>query len=119
MGVAHQITTVPTFVNELSRQVSIHKSIGYPIGLCIALYILVGLMGAASFKMDPSSDILSILSASDQNQVLIKIVNVLFPIAVLVTSIPVFAIVIRYNLVRGNICSSSKRRTFNLSRIGS
>jgi hypothetical protein len=79
----------------------------------------VGLMGASSFKMDISSDILPILSATDQNKMLIMIVNTLFPVAVLVTSIPVFAIVIRYNLVRGNICSNSKRHTFDISHMGS
>jgi hypothetical protein len=65
-------------------------------------------MGAASFKIAESSDILATLSASKQNKVLVTIVNILFPIAVLVTSVPVFAIVIRYNLVRGGFCSNSR-----------
>lgn len=65
-------------------------------------------MGAASFKIAGSSDILATLSASNQNKVLITIVNIAFPIAVLVTSVPVFAIVIRYNLVRGGFCSNSR-----------
>jgi hypothetical protein len=99
---------VPSFINELSRSVSIHKSITYPILVCVALYLIIGLTGAASFQISSSSDILAILSASDQNKVLIMIVNILFPIAVLVTSVPVFAIVIRYNLVRGNLCSNRK-----------
>jgi hypothetical protein len=67
-------------------------------------------MGAASFQIAGSSDILATLSASNQSKVLITIVNILFPIAVLVTSVPVFAIVIRYNLVRGDFCSNSKTR---------
>ncbi|KAL7272460.1 hypothetical protein RUND412_004727 [Rhizina undulata] len=100
------ITTVPSFINELSRRVSIHKSIGYSIGLCVALFLVIGLMGAASFKIDTSSDILSTFSTSGQNKVLVSMVNILFPISVLVTSIPVFAIVMRYNLVRGNFCSN-------------
>jgi amino acid permease len=99
---------VPSFIDELSRSVSIHKSITYPILVCVALYLIIGLTGAASFQISSSSDILAILSASDQNKVLIMIVNILFPIAVLVTSVPVFAIVIRYNLVRGNLCSNRK-----------
>jgi hypothetical protein len=83
------------------------------------MYLIVGLMGAASFKMENSTDILSTLSTADQNKVLIAIVNALFPIAVLVTSIPVFAIVIRYNLVRGNFCSYSKHNAFYASNIKS
>jgi hypothetical protein len=65
-------------------------------------------MGAASFEVAASSDILATLSASNQNKVLITLVNTLFPIAVLITSVPVFAIVIRYNLVRGDFCSNSE-----------
>jgi amino acid permease len=104
---------VPSFVNELSRSVSIHKTIIYPILVCIAFYILIGLAGAASFPINSSTDILATLSASDQNKVLVTIVNILFPIAVLVTSVPVFAIVIRYNLVRGNFCSNRKYNPFD------
>lgn len=106
--IPYQITTVPSFVNELSRHVSIHKTIAYPILICVAVYLIVGLMGASSFQVAEQSDILATLSASHQNRVWIMIVNILFPIAVLVTSVPVFAIVIRYNLVRGDLCSNSK-----------
>jgi len=105
---AAKITTVPSFINELSRSVSIHKTIAYPILVCVALYLIIGITGASSFKVAQSSDILATLSAEDQSKVLITLVNILFPIAVLVTSVPVFAIVIRYNLVRGNVCSNSK-----------
>jgi hypothetical protein len=105
---AAKITTVPSFINELSRSVSIHKTIAYPILVCVALYLIIGIAGASSFKVEQSSDILATLSAEDQSKVLIILVNILFPISVLVTSVPVFAIVIRYNLVRGNVCSNSE-----------
>lgn len=105
---------MPSLINELSRSVSIHRSITYPILICIALYLIIGLTGAASFQISSSSDILATLSASHKNKVLTTIANVLFPIAVLVTSVPVFAIVIRYNLVRGNFCSNRKSAVFGL-----
>lgn len=98
---------MPSFTNELSRAVSIHKVVSYSIIICVTMYLIVGVMGAASFQISGSSDILATLAASDQNKVLTVIVNILFPISVLVTSVPVFAIVIRYNLVRGNLCSES------------
>jgi hypothetical protein len=105
-----KITTVPSFINELSRHVSIHKSIAYPLVICVILYLTVGMMGAASFEINESSDLLATLSAFSQNKILVTIVNILFPIAVLVTSVPVFAIVIRYNLVRGRFCSNGKMK---------
>lgn len=103
-----QITTIPSFVNELSRKVSIHRVILYAITICVAMYVIVGITGAASFQISPTSDILATLAAAKHNKALIVLVNLLFPMAVLVTSVPVFAIVMRYNLVRGNMCSESK-----------
>ncbi|TVY52001.1 hypothetical protein LCER1_G006470 [Lachnellula cervina] len=100
------ITTIPSFINELSRTVSIHKTIIYPIIVCVILYIVIGLTGASSFAIDDSSTLLATLSASNGSRVLTTITDILFPVAVLVTSVPVFSIVIRYNLVRGNLCSN-------------
>ena len=73
--------------------------------------MILGVLGAASFHIAPSSNILATISATDNGKVLnilSVVINVVFPVSVLVTSIPVFSIVIRYNLVRGNVCS---RRT--------
>ncbi|TVY92647.1 hypothetical protein LAWI1_G002418 [Lachnellula willkommii] len=100
------ITTIPSFINELSRTVSIHQTIIYPIIVCVILYIVIGLTGASSFAIDNSSTLLATLSASNESRVLTTITDILFPVAVLVTSVPVFSIVIRYNLVRGNLCSN-------------
>jgi hypothetical protein len=65
----HQITTIPSFVNELSRHVSIHKVIMHPLLLCVAVYLIIGLMGAASFQLSDSSDIVATLFASHQSKV--------------------------------------------------
>ncbi|TVY34724.1 hypothetical protein LSUB1_G005024 [Lachnellula subtilissima] len=100
------ITTIPSFINELSRTVSIHKTIIYPIIVCVILYVIIGLTGASSFAINDSSTLLATLSASNESRVLTTITDILFPVSVLVTSVPVFSIVIRYNLVRGNLCSN-------------
>ncbi|TVY28961.1 hypothetical protein LHYA1_G001672 [Lachnellula hyalina] len=100
------ITTIPSFINELSRTVSIHKTIVYPIIVCVILYVIIGLTGASSFAINDSSTLLATLSASNESRVLTTITDILFPVSVLVTSVPVFSIVIRYNLVRGNLCSN-------------
>ena len=102
------MTTIPSFINELSRKVGIHKTIWSPIIFCIILYIILGVLGASSFHIDTSSNILATISSTDNGvvlNVLSVVINVVFPVSVLVTSIPVFSIVIRYNLVRGNVCS--------------
>lgn len=102
------VTTVPSFVNELNRNVSIHRVIWFPIIFCTLLYILLGSLGAASYYIETTSNILATINSSDEGRaltILSVIINILFPLSVLVTSIPIFAIVIRYNLIRGNICS--------------
>lgn len=102
------MTTIPSFINELSRKVRIHKTIWSPIIFCIILYVILGILGAASFHIDTSSNILATISSTDNGvvlNVLSVVINVVFPVSVLVTSIPVFSIVVRYNLVRGNVCS--------------
>jgi len=68
----------------------------------------MGLLGAASYHLDDTSNILATISSTDSGtalHVLSVLINVLFPLSVLVTSIPIFSIVIRYNLIRGKICS--------------
>ena len=58
--------------------------------------------------MDNTSNILATISSYQQGKalrILSLVINVLFPLSVLVTSIPIFSIVIRYNLIRGKVCS--------------
>jgi len=80
----------------------------YPIMICICLYLTIGLIGAASLKSIGTSDLLATFAASQNHKILITVINILFPISVLITSVPVFAIVIRYNFVRGGLCSNGK-----------
>ena len=104
------MTTVPSFVNELSRKVSIHRTIWFPVIFCTLLYIILGILGAASYTISNTSNILATISDSSQGTaigVLSIIMNILFPLSVLISSIPIYSIVIRYNLIRGKICSRS------------
>ena len=81
------------------------------MAFCTVLYIVLGILGAASYRIDNTSNILATISSYQQGEalrILSLIINVLFPLSVLVTSIPIFSIVIRYNLLRGKVCS---RRT--------
>ena len=76
--------------------------------ICICLYLTIGLIGVASLKSVGTSDLLATFAASENHKILITVINILFPVSVLITSVPVFAIVIRYNSVRGGFCSRSK-----------
>ncbi|KAI8058577.1 hypothetical protein BDF22DRAFT_739993 [Syncephalis plumigaleata] len=80
------ITTVPSWINSKQPSVSTKKSIWWSIGISTVLYILLG-----------------VLDINLHDNLFIRISSYVFPIAVLITSIPVFTIVVRYNLVRGQL----------------
>lgn len=102
------VTTVPSFVNDLHPSVSIHRSIWIPTLLSTAMYLLVGWLGASSYHLTSSSDILSAINAGEGGvHVLNLVASYLFPIVALVASVPVFSIVLRYNFVRGAVCRRS------------
>ncbi|CAO3596993.1 unnamed protein product [Absidia cylindrospora] len=97
------ITTIPSWVNSLKPNVNIHRVLWISVIISTIFYILLGICGAMSYKMTASSDILAILTQGGTTASLVTCY--LFPVAALVTSIPVFTIVIRSNLLRGQICS--------------
>ncbi|CEP14002.1 hypothetical protein [Parasitella parasitica] len=99
------ITTIPSWVNSLKPNVDIHRCMWVSVIMSTVFYLLLGICGAMAYKMDASSDILSILSA--KGSIASKVTAYLFPVCALITSIPVFTIVIRSNLLRGEICSSA------------
>ncbi|KAI9478906.1 MAG: hypothetical protein EXX96DRAFT_505695 [Benjaminiella poitrasii] len=99
------ITTIPSWINNMSPTVNIHHCLFISIVISIVFYLIFGISGAMAYKMDASSDILVILTT--KGSLISKITSYLFPIFALITSIPVYTIVVRSNLIRGKICSSS------------
>ncbi|EIE78299.1 hypothetical protein RO3G_03003 [Rhizopus delemar RA 99-880] len=99
------ITTIPSWVNSLKPNVNIHKCMWVSVIISTIFYLILGILGAMAFKMKPSSEILSILSSSGSTASIVT--AYLFPVCALITSIPVFTIVVRSNLLRGEICSNS------------
>ncbi|CAO3651330.1 unnamed protein product [Cunninghamella blakesleeana] len=97
------ITTIPSWVNSLKPTVNVHKVLWISVFISTVFYVVLGICGAMAFDMPGSSDILGILS---QNGATASLVTAyLFPVVALVTSIPVFTIVIRSNLLRGQVCN--------------
>lgn len=103
------VTTVPSFINESDRALNIQWSIWFPVLVSTATYILIGWLGAAAYEINPSSDVLSTMTA--QNPTTATLVgSYLFPFAALIPSVPVFNIVIQQNLRRGSICGKAWAR---------
>ena len=100
------VTTLPSWVNE--------KKVGVPINHCVwtacaigsVMFILIAILAAAAWDFTGSQDLLAVINSSSTqgSSSLTKVMAILFPFSALVTSIPIFSIMMRYNLLENNIC---------------
>ena len=111
-------------MNNTHTSVNIRLAVWTSILISCLIYIPIGWLGGLSFVLPSGATLLQVLVADTGHGALSTVAQVssyVFPlgvslplhlactnrvIAVLITSIPVFTIVIRYNLLRGNICSN-------------
>ncbi|CAI2164001.1 17661_t:CDS:2 [Funneliformis geosporum] len=98
------IITVPSWVNDVNPSVPIRKAVWYSLIISTVIYLLLGIMGGMAYKMESTSNIISTINESSEKSIISVITTYLFPLAVLITSIPVYTIIIRYNLIRTGYC---------------
>ncbi|KAF9430271.1 hypothetical protein BGZ94_007641 [Podila epigama] len=99
------ITTVPSWANAKQPSVSIHKSLGWSVGVTTVIYLCVAIIGGMAFHIPANSSLIQAINASPDVTVLSQITGYTFPIAALITSIPINIIVIRYNLIQSGACN--------------
>ena len=97
------VVTVPSWANEKRDGVSARGTLWAALGIGTAYYVAIGLCGAAALTVGAGADILAILS-SPPTTLVARVATYLFPWSALVSSIPVYGIVVRYNLVSNGIC---------------
>ncbi|CAG8818153.1 24257_t:CDS:2, partial [Gigaspora margarita] len=73
--------------------------------------IQIGIIGAMSIKMELTANLITSIRKSELHNSFIGIMNYLFPL-VLLAGIPVYAIVIRYNIVRSEACKDKNIAVF-------
>jgi len=128
------VTTVPSWVNEKKPEVSVNKTVWMSTALCLVIFYVIGIPGAAAFKYylagpatnncaygidtgDPGNcvqDLMELILGNDANGTalapsawadhpgsrrLMHLSVYLFPIVAILSSIPVFSIVIKYNCI--------------------
>jgi hypothetical protein len=103
------VTSIPSWANEKKEGVSINRSIWGSAIVGTSLFILMGLFGAWTFKYPLNANILDVLiskanSVGHVMRIIVHISVYLFPIVVLLSSIPVYSIIIRYNLIESGLC---------------
>lgn len=94
------VTTVPSWCSEKKPEVSVNKSVWIATVLATITFFVLGYFGAKSFHFPSDGDILSVINNSPEANDLSKALVYLFPIMVLATTIPVFSIIVRYNLLQ-------------------
>ncbi|KAI9021861.1 hypothetical protein DFJ74DRAFT_599647, partial [Hyaloraphidium curvatum] len=98
------VTTIPSWVNVRAPAVSIPRSLWSVTIVTQLLYILVGFFGALAFTMPANSNLLTIISSSPDASIWTRVTTYLYPIASLMTSIPIFVIIVYQNLIQNRIC---------------
>lgn len=96
------ITSIPSWVNEKKEGTSILATMGVAMPMALALFTLTGIFGGAHYEFTNDQTMLNLLQ--DSSNVLTHITFYLFPCVVNLTSIPVFAIMQRYNLLEARVC---------------
>ncbi|KYQ92285.1 hypothetical protein DLAC_06769 [Tieghemostelium lacteum] len=98
------ITTLPSWINEAKPTVKVNKTVWMSGSISTLIFVSIGMFGALSFPhMPSSSDILSVINSSPQANIISKISVYIFPFVVLASSIPVYSIIVRYNLMQNNL----------------
>ncbi|KAG0339982.1 hypothetical protein BG004_006592, partial [Podila humilis] len=101
------VVNVPSWANAKKPGVSPHKTIGSAISLMTVVFTMVCILGGMAFQIPSNSNMIQAIFSSPDVTVLSQIAGYTFPLAALITSIPVSIIVIRYNLVQSKTCSKT------------
>jgi len=99
------VVTVPSWCNEKTHGTNINRALGYSIASGTLLFIVVGFGGALAYQINPDGNLLSAIDSDPQAGIVSTISVFLFPISVVATSIPIYSIIVRYNLLENKICS--------------
>jgi Transmembrane amino acid transporter protein len=110
------VTTIPSWVNEKKPHVSVNKSMWGAAVLSTSLFSVVGIVGAWAYHFTPTEDILSKINDDKVPASWLftasQITVYAFPLVALLTGIPIFSIIVRYNLVENNIMRKSFANVF-------
>jgi hypothetical protein len=105
------VATVPSWLNEKGPRVNVVSANVVAVVFATFLYMVLGVFGGLGLPLG-SPDVQSAIEGSHSAWTVSKVATYIFPIANLMSSIPVFAILIRYNLMNSGICSKRVANIF-------
>ena len=95
--------TVPSWLNEKAPGVSVNRVFWTSTVLSTLLYTSVGVLGALAFANVPEN-MLSLM-VSEQVGLPTRLCGILFGVLIIGFGVPIFCVIMRYNLVNGGLCS--------------
>ncbi|PRP75746.1 hypothetical protein PROFUN_09170 [Planoprotostelium fungivorum] len=103
------ITTVPSWCNEKAPGVSVKKTMTVSVVTATVFYAVIGLLGGFSLTFNPGSNLLIAIEESTVNIRPLYYVSCvcvyLFPLVAVLTTLAVYSIIMKYNLVENGICN--------------
>lgn len=99
------ITTLPSWLNEKGKGVSVHRANWMAISIGLVMFLILGILGGLSIDFSSGEDLLAALNDPGTPNVMpvSKIMTFIFAPCSLLTGIPVYSIIIRYNLLENHI----------------
>jgi len=99
------ITTLPSWLNEKGKGVSVHRANWVAISIGLVMFLILGILGGLSIDFSSGEDLLAALNDPGTPNVMqvSKIMTFIFAPCSLLTGIPVYSIIIRYNLLENHI----------------
>eukprot|EP00747_Dinoflagellata_sp_TGD_P081428 gnl/TRDRNA2_/TRDRNA2_161295_c1_seq4.p1 gnl/TRDRNA2_/TRDRNA2_161295_c1~~gnl/TRDRNA2_/TRDRNA2_161295_c1_seq4.p1 ORF type:complete len:459 (+),score=59.56 gnl/TRDRNA2_/TRDRNA2_161295_c1_seq4:96-1472(+) len=93
------VVTIPSWYNERRPGVSVRRSVWLSSTACFLTYAAIGLLGASAYagRLSPSVDFLAALNHDGLSPAAVYF----FPIMAALSGVPIFSIIIRYNLLEG------------------
>jgi hypothetical protein len=94
------VITVPSWINEKVPAVSARAVVWGSNAVSLVVFLAIGYFGAAAFRFTGTMDLLSAMAQSKSGSPFLSgLAMYSFPCICLIPSIPVFSIIVRYNLV--------------------
>ena len=96
------VNTIPSWINEKRKDVRVDVTLWGAQGLASVQYVLIAVFGGLAIDFSDGVDITARMNDPKQHGVWLasRIMTFVFPLANILTSIPVFSIIIRYNLLQ-------------------
>jgi amino acid permease len=95
--------TVPSWLNEKAPRVGVNQVFWTSTITATLLYTAVGALGAMAFPRAPENLLSVMLSA--KVSVATRLCATLFGVVIIGLGVPIFSVIMRYNLVSGALCS--------------